>query len=215
MLFHIREEHRESAMESRVAIANSGLDHATVKRIAITMCRQAQGLRPLTQRSRVATFLKPLIAFVASKSAGSPYRMPTDSDEWQIFLLEFLRFYLIDTSYSKCAASTRFSNWQLLVVVMLEFWMEEEIIPFDVVIPKINIKSNPDSAPSHKLLSQPKSELRSTTSFSQKIITNVDFSKNDADYLSAIEETCRRKINIIIETCKSHWDAVTRDFETG
>lgn len=199
--------------DSRVFLAHkkTSLSAAEINLICDQICRQAQGKKPGTQRAYVQNCGKSLFSYFSE--TNTPY--PKTSDDWQIFVLDFFYFYLTSEAWSKATATTRIQGWRHLITAMFGFWIAEEIIPCDVVIPTTQLKVIISETKNQPLLGRHSPKIYPVAKTPQKLLTSIDFAKSDANYLETIERACRHKISLIRDVCVAHWETLMRDGQTG
>ncbi|CAE6752893.1 hypothetical protein [Paraburkholderia nemoris] len=208
--FLLDSDKKENPSKKKFSSSNLNLTEEELRRICTAMTLLLDGKSLATQRNYLFMFLGPLLEYF--RSSGS--KLPTTSDEWQVFLLYFFQFYLTD-SYSTASVSTRIRSWKTTIVGILEFWMAEELLPFDAVIPKINLKKVRSETASQKLLGDSEDTPTIFSVAPQKILVKVDFAAPSADYLDEIQRSCQEKINVIKGICLAHWDALVHDKRKG
>ncbi|CAN7406830.1 hypothetical protein [Duganella sp. LjRoot269] len=141
--------------------------------------------------------------------------MPTTSDEWQLFLLTFFQFYLTDTRWSKTSAKSRMKCWTGVVKVTFGFWVDEESIPCDVIIPSIRLKPVASDITGHRLVGAKAPSVTAIQRVPQKTLVDIGFGLSEGDFLERVELECRDKIGAIQRTCLAHWAALTQDACAG
>lgn len=192
--------------------AGSGLSEQQVIPLAESMVKKFRG-QSLGAQKQSATigFLRPLFAYF--QTTGTSW--PTTSANWQLTVYGLFQFYLADTSWSRARAGFRMKSWQTKIRGLLEFLIEEEIIPRDVVIPKIDQKRNSSLAKDRPLLGQPCAKLGNLSTQPKKLLVDISFGMTDAGYLDAVEKKCRHLVEVIRDTCLEHWDGLMRDGTSG
>lgn len=193
---------------ARQSFAGSGLSEQTIISVlnAVVIKYRGQVLR--SQQSITTIFLRPFFAFF--KKSGNSW--PLTSADWQITIYSFFEFYLTDTTWSKGQSRYRIGMWSGRVASLLEFFVEEEIIPRDVKIPKIRRKWIRSLSKEQALLGQPHTDL---TTKPKKLLLDINIGITDADYLDTIEKKCRNLVNVIRTICQTHWTRLMLDGETG
>jgi hypothetical protein len=140
---------------------------------------------------------------------------PTQSYDWQLFLLDFFQWHLTNTE-SNARTDVRTKVWSSQFVPWFEYLKDTEIIPLDVVIPRAQAKKlasiGHDMSP---LLGRGSRCITDPKVFSQKLLVDVSFGMTDADYLDSVEQQCRHLVGVIKEVCLRHWRSAMQDAETG
>jgi uncharacterized protein (DUF2236 family) len=119
-----------------IGTAGAGIAHADLVALCEVVCRRVQGKLPISQKRSLYDFVKPLLLFLQTPKV----RWPGSSSEWQLFLLNFLRFYLLNREFSGASTETRIDHWMRRVTVELEFLKAEQLLPPDVAIPECKHK---------------------------------------------------------------------------
>lgn len=198
---------------STVSFSTKGvrLNEETLRRICSALTNQARGHLSTSQRNYLKDFLRPLLAYFQSPDTD----FPCNSNEWQIFLLRFFQYYLVDTVWSTASPNTRMTFWKSLVRCIFEFWILEEIIPYDVVIPSIALKQLRKTSSSQKLLGEHPALPAPIGKPPQKLLVSIEFASPAAEYLDIIESRCREKVRAVQQVCQAHWDALMSDGRSG
>lgn len=97
------------------------------------------------------------------------------------------------------------SQWQTVIGGLLEFLVEDEIIPSAVKIPKIDTKKVRSLAKEQLLLGQSRRRLADISKQPQRLLVDISFGMADADYLYSVEKKCRQLVGVIRDTCLAHW----------
>ncbi len=164
-----------------------------------------------TQLSTVHTALIPLIKFLRHSKTS----WPCSSMEWRMLLLNFQRYYLLDTHYSSASTHTRIRNWNKRVITVLRFFADEALIPSDVVIPQAKTGDEKILAKSQSLLGIQQSQISKPEEPVRKGLVNISTAQCDADYLDAVEQDCNNKIKHLKRTCLKHWAWMQKDHHLG
>lgn len=193
------------------SFAGTGLSEKKIVELADVLVKKYRGASLGTQQGASSQFLRPFFAyFQASKNSW-----PTTSSDWQIMLYEFFQFYLANTSWSQARVGFRMREWQTRIGGNFEFLKEEEIVPYDVVIPKIDQQKISSLAKDQPLLGQSQVRFVGLEEQPRKLLVNIAFGMNDANYLDTVEKECRKLVEIIRDSCQNHWDALMKDGATG
>lgn len=140
---------------------------------------------------------------------------PTHSQDWTLFLLHFFQWYFTNTE-SGFRTHTRTKIWRSALVPWLDYLKDAEIIPLDVIVPRVKNKNLASLAGGEKdLLGQGCRLITDPAVPAQKLLIDVSFGMADSDYLDTIEERCRHLVNVIKEVCLQHWRGAMQDAETG
>ncbi|WP_156116541.1 hypothetical protein [Massilia sp. 9096] len=209
--FFLNNPKREAESNVNFSTAEINLTEATLDCICGAITRQALGHQPTTQRNYLSHVLRPLLTYF--RTAGTTF--PRTSNEWQLYLLCFFQYYLIDTSWSMASVTTRMRYWSTLVSGVFEFWMLDELIPCDVKIPSARLKRIQSAAGSERLLGERTMTTAPVGTPPQKLLASIEFASPAAEYLDTIERACREKVRVIQQTCQAHWDALMSDGRSG
>jgi hypothetical protein len=173
------------------------------------VCRQSQGFALRSQVKSIDFFLMPFLAYFRQGTKA----YPITSTDWQIALVNFLRFVLIDQSYCAQSVRSRIVSWRSAMSTF-KFFIDEEIIPCDVQVPGIHFRTEVLAVSKSPLLGRSTQKVGRATSI-QKLLVDVGWAEADADYLSSIERECQRKITALRAVCLKHWAAMKADHPTG
>ena len=194
-----------------LSLAGLAISRPYADRLFDAVCRQTLGKSRGSQDLYVARFLRPLLAFF--RHGPVPY--PVTSADWQRVLVNFLRFFLIDQGHSSQSVRTRILQWRGVAMPAFAFWIDEDIIPRDVEVPRIDFRSEPCAASPPPLLGKPSSWTVERAEPLQKLLVDVGFGQTDSDYLGSIERDCQDKISALRTVCLNHWAAMRADHQTG
>jgi hypothetical protein len=209
--FYLDNPKRTAEAIATQSFAGSGLSEQLIIPLVESLVKKFRGQSLGYQRSVTSMFLRPLFAYF--KATGTSW--PISSADWQLTVYGFFQFYLTDTGWSQARTGFRMKAWQSRVGGLLEFLMEEEIIPNAVVIPKINHRKLSSLAKDQPLLGQPRSRTFNVATQPQKLLVDISFGMTDADYLDVVEKKCRHLVSVIRDTCMEHWDGLMRDGAIG
>ena len=193
-----------------VSLAGVAIDQASMSSLLDAVWRYARGQSQSSQ-DQCVRFLKAFVAFFRQ----GELKYPRSSAEWQQLLLSFLRFHLLDQTYSKQSVQNRVQSWKGTVRPALVFLLEERIIPSGVEIPRVDSRREPLAGAPPALLGRQSVRTLESPEIHQKLLVNVEFALDDADYLARIEQECRQKIATLRSVCLKHWNAMRADHETG
>lgn len=202
---------REKFKRSYVSRSDVSLTFEEQVVVCDAVVRQIRGRQCSSQRVVINVFMRPFFKYFSTTNVP----LPKFTDEWQVLLLDFFQVYLTDSTFSNCSAKTRMKNWNRCVRGVFEFWKDEEIVPYDVLIPTITIKYEHKVPSDQYILGASQSHLAIEPTNQQKIVVNIDFGQNDFDYLEKIELACRNTVGVIKKVCQEHWDALVCDWDTG
>jgi hypothetical protein len=210
-VFFIDNPKSDRPSKRKLSLVGLAIPRSAVDRLFDAVCRQTQGLSRRSKDSSIDCFLRPFLAFF--RQGQQTY--PVTSADWQMVLVNFLRFVLIDRSFSKKSVRSRIQNWRSLAMPVFSFWIEEDIIPCDVQVPGIDSKGETFAAAAPPLLG-----CRSTQTVVQgapvrKLLVDVGFAQTDADFLLGVECECQEKIATLRRVCLKHWSAMRADHQTG
>ena len=211
-VFSLEDPKSERCAKRYVSFAGVALGRSARDALLDAVCRYARSGSRSSQDGCIVRFLKPFLACL--RQDGLPY--PKTQTQWQNLLLYFLRFYLLDQSYSTMSVPNRIQLWKGTVRPALAFLLEERIIPLGVEIPRVEPRREPLAGTPPPLLGQRTvTKVAQSTPRRQKLLVNLDFALNDADYLGRIERECREKIATLRDACLEHWNAMRADHRTG
>lgn len=209
--FYLDNPKRARESTATQSFAGTGISEKQIISLAECLVKKFHGQSLSSQIAITGVFLRPLFAYF--RVTGTPW--PTTSADWQLAVYGFFQFYLTDTSWSQARAWFRMRAMQSKISGLLEFLKEEEIIPLDVVIPKTNQRRISSLAKDQPLLGQLGVSLADVAMQPSKLLVDINFGMNDADYLDAVEKKCRHLVSVIQETCLTHWNGLMQDAETG
>ena len=201
-------------MKDRVAtqsFAGTLLTEHQVVLLVESLVKKTQGQAPRSQKGITTGFLRPLFTFFQKEGI----LWPTTSADWQITVYRFFQFCLVDTSWSQARMDYRMSLWKGRVGPLLNFLVEEEIIPSGIRIPKIEQKKIRSISNVQPMLGQRHASVVDVGEQPSKLLVDIGFGMKDEEYLNSVEKKCRHLVGVIQDTCRGHWDALMRDFETG
>jgi len=193
------------------SFAGSSLNEQQVSLLAESLVKKFRGQSLGSQQDVTSKILRPLFAYFQKKGIS----WPSTSANWQVTAYDFFRFFLTDKGWSQARTGSRMRLWTSKIGGLLEFLIEDEIIPRDVKIPKIELKKIQSLANDQPLLGQPRTRITDVAAQPQKLLVDINFGMTDADYLDAVEKKCRYLVGIIRDTCQEHWDNLMRDGEAG
>lgn len=193
------------------SFAGTGLSAQQIIPLAESLVKKFGGQALQSQIQVTNAFLRPLFAYF--QSTGTAW--PATSADWQLFAYAFFQFFLAGTGWSQARTRVRMKVWTTMIGGLLEFLIEDEIIPRDVKIPRIEHKKIQSLARDQPLLGQPRPKFADVATQPKKLLMDINFGMTDTDYLDAVEKKCRHLVDIIRDTCLAHWDDLIRDGETG
>jgi len=212
VIFYLDNPKRAEDAVATQSFANTRLSEQQLIPVFESLVKRFSGQKLASQRTGATSiFLRPLFAYFHSTGI----EWPDTSLDWQVLVFGFFQFYLSDTTWSQSKAGLRMRLWQTKIGGLLEFLKEEEVIPLDVSIPKIDKKRIKSHAHDQPLLGR---ELAKTSDFlaqPKKLLVDISFSMNDADYLTSVEQQCKHLIAVIQNVCTTHWDGLMQDIATG
>ena len=211
--FYIEDSKRDVPIRRPASFKGTLLSDEDAIRLCTSFHRMGQRMAASTQAALIKDVLKPLFAYLKDSSS----QLPINSNAWQLFLLNFLRWYLT-TKSSKATSKSRVSVWSCSIHNVLNFFKNEGLIPVDVHIPTLPKRSALSDSTAHQTLIETTAKQTPNNRIhrnNQKMLVSVDFAKSDTDYLDSIERECREKIKVIKDTCLSHWGALMADGKKG
>lgn len=211
LTFYLDNPKRMVETTATQSFAGTGLSQEQVVALAECVVKKFDGAALGTQQGATTLFLRPLCAYFRVTKAS----WPTSSADWQLTVYSFFQFYLVNTIWSQARSGMRMRAWQTAIGGLLEFLIDQEIIPRDVMIPKIDQQKIRSLAKDQPLLGQPRAKSNDLAAQPKKLLVDISFGMTDADYLNAVEKKCRHLIGIIRDTCQEHWDGLMKDGETG
>lgn len=209
--FYLDNPKRAKEATASQSFVGSGLSEQQVIPLLDSLVRIYRGQALSSQQGIATFFLRPL--FACFQMTGILW--PATSADWQLTVYRFFQFYLSDTNWSQARIGSRMARWQTLIGGLLELLIEDEIIPRDVKIPKLDAKRVRSLAKNQPLLGQYRQRLADVSKQPKKLLVDISFGMTDPDYLDQVEKNCRRLVRIIRDTCLEHWDGLMRDGETG
>lgn len=169
------------------------------------------GTRLTTQRTRLSVSVRPLIEYFSH----SEKEFPKSFDDWNYFLVDFFQFYLTDETWSCASLASRLAGWQTVMKSVFSACINRGLIPEHVPIPHSGKRRFITKESSNIVLAEEEISQAPQDIQSQKLLVNVDFAENDADYLEKFEVKCKLVISTLRDVCMSHWDALIKDAHTG
>lgn len=209
--FYLDNPKRAKERAATQSFVGSGLSEKQVAALLDSLMKKFRGQSLSSQKNISSHLLRPIFAYF--RATGSSW--PETSSDWQITVYRFFQYYLSDTNWSKARTRHRIYEWQTVIGGLFEFLIEDEIIPRDVKIPKVDSKKIRSLAKNQPLLSQSRPRLADTSNQPKKLLADISFGMTDADYLDDVEKKCRHLVAIVRDTCLEHWVGLMRDGETG
>ncbi|MBA3056706.1 MAG: hypothetical protein KJ614_17835 [Gammaproteobacteria bacterium] len=209
--FYLDNPKRTEDTTANQSFAGTGLTEKQVVVLADCLVKKFRGATLGTQQNATTHFLRPLFAYFKANKIS----WPTTSSDWQITIYSFFQFFLTNSNWSQALTAFRMREWQTRFGGLLEFLKEEEVIPHDIVIPKIDQKRIKSIAKDQPLLGQPRKKLVDLTTQPKKLLVDISVGMTDANYLNAVEKKCRHLIDVIRDTCQEHWEGLMKDGATG
>jgi hypothetical protein len=164
-----------------LSIAGLAISRPSLDRLFDAVCLQLQGFALATKYRSIDSFLKPFLAYF--RQGSQPY--PVTSTDWQIVLVNFLRFVLIDQSHSAQSVRWRIYNWRGCMMPAFQFWIEEDIIPCDVQVPGINFRTEVLAAFKSPLLGRSSTQKVERAAPIQKCLREGRYRKRVPDRIHA------------------------------
>ncbi len=211
VIVYLDNPRRQNPAVSTLSFEKTALSPAQLRPLLDSLVRYGRGKRLSSQRNHLTHFLRPFFAYF--RATGDLW--PELSSNWQVFLLRFFQFYLVDTEWSQASPTTRMSYWSTVVGSIFDFFVADEIVPCDVVIPVVNRKHIKSIAVDQSVLGEQSIRQSTTQSEPQKLLVDLDFGVSDAEYLDSVEVNCRQRLELIKDVCLSHWNALMADMDEG
>lgn len=194
----------------RTPLCNSDFPLASIGIFADALCRQVFGMAVKSQLSYLSRFFKPFVHFIGQYDIT----LPQTSMQWQVLLLKFMRFYLLDQTYSKASTKYRLRDWSCATRAF-QFWIDEDIMPLSVVVPSVDPLAEKVIANEQQLLGEgPKAIIHPDKPWN-KLLVDISFSETESDYLAKIEQECLDKIYVLKKILLDHFKAMKNDHKTG
>lgn len=209
--FYLDNPKRAEETTATQSFAGTGLSEQQVIPLTESLVRKYRGTSLRTQQAVTSQILRPIFDFFRS----TENLWPTTSADWQLTVYRFLHFILVDKGWSRASSEYRIFLWSKKIAGCLEFLIEDEIIPRDVKIPKIEPRKIRSLAIDQPLLGQPRTSVADIAIQPQKLLVDINFGMSDADYLDVVEKKCRHLVGVIKNTCLAHWNRLMRDGMTG
>ncbi|SMF13765.1 hypothetical protein SAMN02745746_01503 [Pseudogulbenkiania subflava DSM 22618] len=208
--FYLDNPKRDNPNIRRASFAGTGLTPAQITPMLDATVDSRHGYSLSTQASATKVVV---VFFAGFRATGVSW--PTHSQEWAIFVLHFFQWYFTN-SESSSRTDIRSTVWSSILVPWLDCLKDAEIIPLDVVIPRVQTKKLARLEGGGKqLLGQGQQRVTDPAISAQKLLVDVSFGMTDTDYLDALEERCRHLVGVIKEVCLLHWRGAMQDAETG
>lgn len=206
----VNEKKPDSPSMHIIGTAGAAIAEADLVALCEAVCRRVHGKLPISQKRSLYNFVKPLLLFLRTPTV----RWPGSSSEWQLFLLSFLRFYLLDREYSGASTETRIDRWMRRVTVELEFLKTEQLVPPDVAIPECKHKKESVAASEQPLLGDQKRRVTRVEEPLRKTLP-VTYDSSDPEFLESVETAYRAKVSVLTRVCLDHWQAMKQDHAAG
>lgn len=208
--FYLDNPKRDDPDTRRLSFAGTGLTPAQVILLLDATVDWRRGTRLSTQEAAI----KGIVDFFAGlRALGVPW--PTHSQDWTLLVLNFYQWYFTNTE-SGFRTDIRSKVWSSHLGPWLDYLKDNEIIPLDVVVPRVHTKKLASLVGGvNQLLGQGRQRITDPAVPAQKLLVDVSFGMTDSDYLDAIEKQCRHLVGVIKEVCLQHWRGAVRDAETG
>lgn len=219
--FYLENPKRAKETRAYQSYDGAGLTEQQIVPLLESLVRKYRGQSLKSKIAIINEFLTPFFAYFRTakkkEKEGEEARSlwSTTSAEWQLLIMCFFQFYLINKEWSETKVRVRMRKWQTKISGVLEFFKEEEIIPLDVKIPKIEQKKIRSLAKDQPLLGKSGAKISDTDTPPQKLIVDIAFGMTDADYLEQVEKNCRDMVNVIQKVCREHWGNLMLDVKTG
>lgn len=209
--FYLDNAKRAEETTATQSFAGTGLSEQQVITLAESLVKKLCGQSLSSQQGVTSQFLRPFFGHFRVSNTS----WPSTSTDWQLTIYRFFEFFLADASWSHARAGFRKMKWQTKICSLLEFLKEEEVIPRDIVIPRIKLKNIQSFAKDQPMLGQPPAKFADITTQPKKLLVDINFGMTDVDYLDAVEKKCRYLVGVIQDACLAHWNGLMRDQETG
>ena len=148
--------------------------------------------------------------------------LPYASNKWQQLIQQWY-VETLTTKNSRASITTRVSMWNKNIKPFLYFIQIRDLIPFDVIIPKMksvgeihsrssfNVSLVGEQPPKKVFTLVPKQEEFARNN----LITPISLSRSDAEYLDEIRFDLERKRDGIFNSLLTYWKTVKRYYEFG
>ena len=211
VIFYLDNPKRAKESTATQSYAGSNLTKQQVIQLVESLLKKFQGQTLGSQATVTSGFLRPLFAYF--QATGSFW--PTTSSDWQVTLYRFFQFVLVDTNWSQARTIIRMRLWQSKIGGMLNFLIEDEVIPLDVKVPIIDLKKIRSHAKDQPLLGQPRASIADMAKQPKKLLIDVNFGRTTTEFLDSVESKLRFLVGVIQDTCQAHWDVLMHDIEIG
>lgn len=180
-----------------------------LEKVMSVICIYAAGKTNYTQISYVSAFVVRLCSYLKFTSVS----IPATVDEWNRFILNFMRFFLGDDFFGG-AMRVKFQQWQYKIAPIFDLLCRESVIPYEVTIPRINIKTEIYNSNFKKTLNSLKYDKSASANPISKLLVDTSFSKTDVDFLAHLHEQCRLKVEVLKNIVVAHWNHFVADHLT-
>ena len=211
LTFYLDDPKRADESTRTVSFIGTVLTEANLIPMMDALVRKFGGYSMSSQSRVHGHLVRPLLTMIKTSGCHWPQR----SVEWQLLVAQFFQYFLTDNRWSQAKTSIRIRMWKSTINPSLEFLKDEEIIPLDVVIPRLTEKKVKSLASSQPILGQANPRILTSSDVARKLLVDIDFGMTDADYLDSVEMKCRRLVGIIKDVCIMHWNGLMSDAETG
>lgn len=179
------------------------------KNLILSTCEvvrdKSQGRSNFTCMANIYSFVKVFVAFLKYENI----QLPSTEHQWQNFVLSFFNYYLTNSTF-RSSTRSRMVSWQHPTRSILMELQNRNIIPIELLIPKIRLSSESYRAGSTPIL-KTISKRQNLNEVSDKILVSPNFSQRDEDFMKTIELDCRQKVRVVQEVCLKHWQALVND----
>ncbi|WNF55369.1 hypothetical protein [Pseudomonas sp. SG20052] len=128
-------------------------------------------------------------------------------ENWDIFFLNFFRYYLTDDSHTKASTKTRLNNWTV-GKAYIENLKLLGIVPRNTVIPDSRIKterSRSASSESQVLTGKRKYQSGRVNNIEQKYLIDFSYAKSEKIYFDDIKKELLSTANSVQREAQDYW----------
>ena len=191
----------------RASISIEGIESHLqfLEKVTLVICNSAEGKSNYTQRTYVSN-LKKLFLYIQFRNET----LPVFAKDWSKFIFDFMRCYM-STDMVGGSVRVKLETWQYRISPLFELLRQQSIIPYEVTIPRVNIKTENYSSSLKKTLRQLRYDPTSSNISVNKLLVDTSFAMRDEDFLENIHQQCRIKIDFLKKILILHWDNFLSD----
>ena len=142
--------------------------------------------------------------------------LPTTAKGWEVLIGQAYVSTLTNTA-SKAKLTTRVKNWNSNFRPFLQFIMDRDVIPLNVILPYMKKvgELNSNSRFNVQLIGQkrPEKDLSSDIKTIDKLLTPIGLNRTDVEYLDEVHFDLERRRNKLFNCLKSYWHSIKSHYD--